>query len=152
MVMYLLCLARLPSKLINERPSVVVAAALYLARATLGIKDLHIPAYPHKYWSRTLQHYTGYSVADLYQSIMLIYNYQLHAPNLSIAPFDKYERQSCLKVSLIAARHLEDLGLSDSDMTYEKCCDYKSAVSYNNSYGRLSGVVNGELAMFEALT
>jgi hypothetical protein len=115
MVMYLLCLARLPSGLMDERPSLVVAAALYLARATLGIQDLQTPAYHHKYWSPTLHYYTGYSVSDLCRSVLLIYNYQLQAGGLGVAPFDKYKVDSCLKVSLIAARQLQDLDFSDID-------------------------------------
>ena len=87
MVMYLLCLARLPSGLMDERPSLVVAAALYLARATLGIQDLQTPAYHHKYWSPTLHYYTGYTVSDLCRSVLLIYNYQLQAGGLGVAPF-----------------------------------------------------------------
>ena len=113
MVMYLLCFARLPSSLMDERPSMVVAAALYLARATLGIEDSQTPAYPYKYWSRTLQYYTEYSVSDLCRSVLLIYNYQLQAGKLGRGPFDKYKVESCLKVSLIAARRLEDLQFSD---------------------------------------
>jgi hypothetical protein len=113
MVMYLLCLARLPSGLMDQRPSLVVAAALYLARATLGIQDSQTPAYPHKYWSRTLQYYTGYSVSDLYRSVLLIYSYQSQAHELGMAPFDKYKVESCLKVSLIPARPWEDLDLSN---------------------------------------
>ena len=113
MVMYLLCLARLPSGLMDQRPSLLVAAALYLASATLGIRDSRTPAYPHKYWSRTLQYYTGYSVSDLCRSVLLIYNYQLQAGELGRGPFDKYKVESCLKVSLIAARRLEDLQFSD---------------------------------------
>jgi hypothetical protein len=115
MAMYLLCLARLPSGLMDERPSLVVAAALYLARATLGIQDSQTPAYARKYWSQTLQYYTGYSVSGLCQSVLLIYNYQLQAEELGVAPFDKYRVESCLQVSLIAARRLEDLDFSDID-------------------------------------
>jgi hypothetical protein len=111
MVMYLLCLARVPSDLMDERPSLVVAAALYLARATLGIEDSQTPAYPYKYWSQTLQYYTGYYVSDLRRSTLLIYKYQLQAEELGMAAFDKFKWKSCLKVSLIAARPLEDLGL-----------------------------------------
>jgi len=115
MVMYLLCLARLPSGLMDKRPSLVVAAALYLARATLGIQESRAPAYPRKYWSQTLQYYTEYVVSDLRQSVLLIYNYQLQAGELEIAPFDKYKVENCLKVSLIPARRLEDLDLYDNE-------------------------------------
>ena len=38
LVLYFLELARLPSDLVNCPPSLVTAAAVYLARATLGIK------------------------------------------------------------------------------------------------------------------
>jgi hypothetical protein len=112
MVMYLLCLARLPSGLMDERPSLVAAAALYLARATLGIEGSQTPAYPHKYWSPTLQYYTGYSVADLCQSALLIYNYQLQGGGEGMVPFYKYSGESCFKVSLVAARRFEDLEFS----------------------------------------
>jgi hypothetical protein len=115
MVMYLLCLARLPSGLMDERPSLVGAAALYLARATLGIESSETPAYPYKYWSRTLQYYTGYSVSGLCRSVLMIYNYQLQAGGLGVAPFDKYRVESCLRVSLIAARPLEDLDFNGMD-------------------------------------
>ena len=115
MVMYLLCLARLPSSLMDERPSLVVAAALYLARATLGIEDCQTPAYPYKYWSRTLQYYTKYFVSDLRRSVLRIYNYQLQAGCIRAAPFEKYKVESCLQVSLIPARCLEDLEFSHMD-------------------------------------
>lgn len=119
MVMYLLCLARLPSGLMHERPSLVVAAALYLACATLGIQGSQTTAYPHKYWSPTLQHYTGYSVSGLCQTVLLIYNYQLQAEELGVAPFDKYRVESCLEVSLVAARRLEDLDFSSIDHCHD---------------------------------
>jgi hypothetical protein len=115
MMMYLLCLARLPSGLMDERGSLVVGAALYLARATLGMEDLQTPVYSHKYWSQTLQYYTGYSVSDLCRSVLLIYNYQLNADELGVAAFDKYKVASRLKVSLIVARPLGDLDLPEMD-------------------------------------
>ena len=124
MVNYLLCLARLPCELMDTRPSLVAAAALYLARATLNIRNPvnHSSSqrdYPHTYWSPTLEHYTNYTPTHLRRSVLLIYRYQLQAQQLEIAAYQKYKDTSKYRVALKTARRLEDLDLPGMTLTHE---------------------------------
>ena len=116
MMMYLLSLARLPSELMDARPSLVTAAALYIARATLGIES---KGFIHKYWSKTLVHYTGYQAWDLTRTALLIYQYQLQAEQLGIAAYDKFKKEAHRKVALVTAKRVEDLDLPQTWQYHE---------------------------------
>lgn len=80
-VMYLLALSRLSYQLSLCKPSLLAAAAVYVARATVGIRDSH-PAHavhPEGFWTRTLEYYTGYKREDIRDAVMIIHRYQLGA-------------------------------------------------------------------------
>jgi hypothetical protein len=103
MVHYLLELARIPYELMAVKPSLLAAAALYLARATLGIRDPTSSSNPEgsaKFWTRTLQCYTGYSVDGLRETVRIIHQYHQDAESSSLkAVFIKYGRSKFMQVS-----------------------------------------------------
>lgn len=80
-VMYLLALSRLSYHLSLCKPSLLAAAAVYLARATVGIResDPSHSVHPEGYWTRTLQYYTSYKREDLRGAVLIIHRYQLVA-------------------------------------------------------------------------
>ncbi|KAL7575029.1 hypothetical protein ACA910_010840 [Epithemia clementina (nom. ined.)] len=136
MVHYLICLARLSAELMDRRPSLVAAAALYLARATLNIRkgnqqpqltpqQLSLSSsssygdYPFWFWSPTLEHYTGYSPKELRRAVLLIYRYQLQAQHLGVAAYDKFKDSSRFRVALKTARPIQDLDLPGINLTHE---------------------------------
>ena len=105
----------------------MAAAAIYLARATLGLREedpgrqvtsAHNTSTSNNngYWTKTLQHYTGYTVDDLKDTVLRIYEYQLHAEQLAIAPYMKYRSRARLHVSLKTVLRVEDLGFDLSSM------------------------------------
>ena len=111
LVFYLLDLAVLEYKLVKKKSSLVTAAAVYLARATLGIREFTISSLTSSsplfqispdncgnhhgninsihgnlpktksYWSRTLEYYTGYEMKDLEDSVRLLHRLQRNAEN-----------------------------------------------------------------------
>ena len=116
LVYYLLELSRLSYTLSLEKPSRVAAAALYLARATLGIQQSQkINSGNEKYWTPTLVHYTGHTVEDLKHSVLIIHRYQLLGEGSSHtnASFLKYVKQKYHRVSYKTALRVEDLGFHD---------------------------------------
>jgi Cyclin, C-terminal domain len=80
-VMYLLALSRLSYHLSMCKPSLLAAAAVYLARATVGIResDPNHSVHPEGYWTRTLEHFTSYKSEDLRGAVLIIHRYQLFA-------------------------------------------------------------------------
>jgi len=66
MTEYLLELALLQPEFVDFRASLVAASALYLARATLGIRDKN-----GKIWNKTLIFFTTYSADDLSKLCLL---------------------------------------------------------------------------------
>lgn len=63
MVEYFLEIAMLYYKYVLLKPSLVAAAAVYLARATLGITDRE--SVNIGFWSKTLEYYSGYDFNEL---------------------------------------------------------------------------------------
>lgn len=122
--LYLIELARIPIALVDCPPSLVAAAAIYLGRATLGLREEDPSRQAaaststsasnnnnnNCYWTKTLQHYTGYSMDDLKDTVLRIYEYQLQAEQLAIAPYIKFRSRARLQVSLKTALRIEDLG------------------------------------------
>jgi hypothetical protein len=80
-VLYLLVLSRLSYQLSLCKPSLLAAAAVYLARATVGIResDPALAVHPEGFWTRTLEHYSGYKREDLRDAVLTIHRYQLGA-------------------------------------------------------------------------
>jgi hypothetical protein len=112
-----------PIALVDCPPSLVAAAAVYLGRATLGMREEDPGRQAaaastssannnnnNCYWTKTLQHYTGYSMDDLKDTVLRIYEYQLQAEQLAIAPYIKFRSRARLQVSLKTALRIEDLG------------------------------------------
>jgi cyclin A len=91
MVQYLLDLSLQSYDLVRQKPSLVAASAVYLARATLGRREaLNIPLTKPTYrslhmairenggfWSDTLEYVTGYNVYDLEDTVLAIH--ELHS-------------------------------------------------------------------------
>lgn len=93
LVFYLLDLAVLDYKLVTKRPGLICAGAVYLARATLGIREPPTTNESHcssnqlfnsptssslarsakGYWSKTLEYYTGYDIWDLEETVRILH-------------------------------------------------------------------------------
>lgn len=121
LVRYLLDLAVLEYRLVPcAPPRLVAAAAVYLARATLGVAEAppgpqSAPAREGRhYWSATLAHYTGHGLPDLEGPVRLLRRLQEGAgdgPHVS-SIFNKHRGSQCLKVALKTAVREEDLGFA----------------------------------------
>jgi cyclin A len=106
-VMYLLVFSRLSYQLSLSKPSLLAAAAVYLARATVGIRESD-PAHavhPEGFWTRTLEYYTGYKLGDLRDSVLIIHRYQLGAEKAENMKgiFSKFSKSSHHYASLKTA-------------------------------------------------
>lgn len=110
---YLLELSRLSCDLIVKKPSLIAAAALHLARVTMGLRETNATHCAESdYWTKTLVHYTGYSTADLEETALLIYQHHLSAETAETkASFLKYKKSCHLGVSLKTVPPLESLEL-----------------------------------------
>lgn len=100
LVNYFLELAAMNPIFLRRPPSMIAATAVYLARSTLDIKD--IGESEESFFSKTLQHYSGYSTNDLLDSVLDLHEQQTeiesHENN---AVYDKYKSDKYNKVSLI---------------------------------------------------
>jgi len=118
MVMYLLELGRLPYELTGRKPSLLAASALYLARATMGLREHNTDHAVDRdgYWTKTLQHYTGYTTKDLKNTVLMIHEYQLAAEESNYnASFNKYRSRKFKCVSLRTVLRTEELGMESHD-------------------------------------
>jgi hypothetical protein len=118
LVLYLLELSRIPADLGRRKPSLVAAATIYLARATLGLRERRSDhaVDRHGYWTKTLQHYTGYSIKDLKKTVLTIHKYQLAAEESNYnASFAKFKLKKYKHVSLKTVLRIEDLGFETAD-------------------------------------
>lgn len=113
MVYYLLDLSRLSYELVPVKPSLVAAAAVFLARATLGIceKDPSKAVDAHGFWTKTLRHYSGYSVEELKDTVqvLLTHHQDAEASNLK-AIFNRYSKAKFMHVStktVLSHEHLD---------------------------------------------
>jgi hypothetical protein len=115
MTMYLLELSRVSFDLSYRPPSLLTAAAVYLARATLGVRG------ETGFWSRTLEYTTGYSVEDVKDTVIFLLKYHLSAetnPNTH-ATFTKYRKRSVCAVAGKTAPRLDELVDLDLDVLHE---------------------------------
>ena len=111
MVMYMLELGRLPYSPVTKKPSLLAAAAVYLARANLGIWSNDTTLDPLGRWTRTLEFYTGYSKADLKETVLAIHRYHLAAEESSLkSVFTKYRAKRYMKVALKTVPTQQDIG------------------------------------------
>lgn len=95
--LYLLELARVPFDLSYRPPSLIAAAAVYLARATLGMRD----AITGHIWTPTLAHTTKYKAEDLCDTVLILHKYQMVAEraDTTIAMWSKYRKLDKLGVA-----------------------------------------------------
>lgn len=132
MVKYLLELSRASYLLSQERPDLLAASCVYLARATLGIvgndeKKQNQPK--DQYWTKTLTHYTTYDTTDMVDTIITIYGLQIAAESAASKGVDgcpaykRYRTTDHHCVSLKVPPRLEDLGLPNLDMDYDDFLD-----------------------------
>ena len=110
--MYLLKVGRLPYYTpVIKKPSLLAVAAIYLARCTLGIRSTDVSVDPLGRWTRTLEYYTGYSQAELKDTVLAIHGYQLAAEASTLkSVFSKYKSKKYNRVALKTVTRMEDLG------------------------------------------
>ncbi|KAL3939088.1 MAG: hypothetical protein SGBAC_006133 [Bacillariaceae sp.] len=110
-VMYFMELCRLPYFPVTQKPSLLAAAAVYGARVTLGVQSSDRTLDPQGRWSPTLQHYTGYSKADLRETVLLLHSYHQAAEDSSLkSVFAKYRTKKYLRVAVKTVPRVQDLG------------------------------------------
>ena len=101
MVLYLLELGRLTYLPVTKKPSLLAAAAIYLARVTFHMKP----------WSTTLEYYTGYKAADLMEMVLVVHSHQAAAEESNLKScFAKYKAKKYLRVAIKTVPRVEDLG------------------------------------------
>jgi len=136
LVFYLLDLAVLEYKLVSKPPSLVAASAVYLARATLGIRQTpattatstqlfesnssSLPGLQRAikgHWSKTLEYYTGYDIWDLEEPVKLLHRLQETAEDgssdgtdASSSIFNKHKGSKCKRVALKTVVNEAELG------------------------------------------
>ena len=123
LVHYLLDLSTLEYKLVMKKPSLVTAAAVYLARVQLGIRDVSEPLFEvpscttssvsskSTVWSKTLEYYTGYDTWHLEDTVKLLHDLQVNASTSEYpSMFDRHSSSGCKKVALRTVVNKDDLG------------------------------------------
>jgi len=113
MTLYLLELSRYSHRISEQPASLIAAACVYLARATLGISEAEELPTDGTFWTKTLEHYTSYSTEDLKYVIWTVHSLQLSAESSSIgvAPaYGNYNTDARFRVSARTVRRVEDLG------------------------------------------
>ena len=124
LVQYFLELSRTSYRLTQERPDLVAAACVYLARATLLIN----PDQPREdwYWTKTLEHYTGYETNDMVDVIIIIYILRMVSADPPLAGvggcplYQKYATREHHYASHNIPPRLEHLCLPISGIDYDK--------------------------------
>ena len=117
-VLYILALSRLSYDLSLTKPSLLAAASVYLARATLGMREADTAKRSHvenPFWTKTLEHYTGYSLGQLKPVILLLHKYQTNAESTQDHKgiFATFRPTSRKNASLKTAVPVESLCLSN---------------------------------------
>jgi hypothetical protein len=111
MVGYLLELGRIPYAPATKKPSLLAAAAVYLARVTLGVQSKEVSSDPQGRWTKTLEYYTGYSKSELKETVLAIHRYHMAAEESSLkSVFAKYKMKKYHRVALKTVSSVESLG------------------------------------------
>ncbi len=103
LVEYFLEISMLQYSFVMEKPSKVAAAAVYLARATLDIRDASDPSDVQctSYFSKTLKWYSQYEAADLKDVVMRLHLAHSGASDANLkSVFEKWKKSSLKKVAL----------------------------------------------------
>jgi hypothetical protein len=104
-------LGRLPYAPVTKKPSLLAAAAVYLARVTLGVGSSDISVDAAGRWTRTLQYYTRFSKVELKETVLAIHGYHLAAEDSSLkSVFAKYKHKKYNRVAVKTVPRVEDLG------------------------------------------
>lgn len=128
LVFYLCDLSMLEYKFVLLKPSLIAASAVYLARATLGIRE-PTPIFDNEqdfgmigsspsflrvakgYWSKTLEHYTGYDMWDLEDTVKTLLTLQESAESSRLKSiFSKHKSEKYMCVALKTVLNESDLG------------------------------------------
>jgi len=133
LVLYLLEIASLYFNYVPLKPSLVASAALYLARATLRIKDASTQSFTDSddeddgvsddddededdmgYWGKTLQYYTGYDVDDLRELVLHLHKAQFQSEDSDQkSVYKKYGRKEHHEVANQTVLLVSDLGFPE---------------------------------------
>mmetsp|Transcript_10918 Transcript_10918/g.24106 ORF Transcript_10918/g.24106 Transcript_10918/m.24106 type:complete len:152 (-) Transcript_10918:960-1415(-) len=132
LVYYFLDLALLDYKLfVSTSPSLLTASAVYLARATLGLREPNRGKTPTSrkdstkeaklFWSNTMEYYTSYKRKDLEGTVKILHILHEGADCCKFVAL--YERHGCCgQHGSIAERmvlHESDLGLENTKLEEE---------------------------------
>ena len=99
---YMLELGRLPYGPVTRKPSLLAAAAIYLARVTLSGDTT---------WTPTLEYYSGYRKSDLKETVEEIYCYHVSAEECNLkSTFNKFRSKKYDRVAYKTVPLRENLG------------------------------------------
>jgi Cyclin, C-terminal domain len=119
MCMYILELSRLSIELSVQKPSLIAASSLYMARVTLGLRETNLEhcVDGDRYWTKTLLHYTGYTVSQLKEASLHIHKYFVSAESSETlnASYLKFKKSFYRSVSLKTVPSIECLGFVDNE-------------------------------------
>eukprot|EP00592_Proboscia_alata_P000098 CAMPEP_0194369394 /NCGR_PEP_ID=MMETSP0174-20130528/17683_1 /TAXON_ID=216777 /ORGANISM="Proboscia alata, Strain PI-D3" /LENGTH=682 /DNA_ID=CAMNT_0039146301 /DNA_START=755 /DNA_END=2803 /DNA_ORIENTATION=- len=94
-----------------SKPHLLAASAVYLARATLGIRDTSANNSIGNFWSPTLAHYTEYKLCDLEDTVKKLHVLHAGAENCSLkCVYKKYRTNQYLMVANRTVLHPHQLG------------------------------------------
>ena len=128
LIFYFLDLSLLDYKFVGMKPSLVVAAAVYLARATLGIREdpsatvTPLPGpnahffgqYPRTstgFWTKTLEHYTGYDKWDIEEAVKMLRRLHENAESNHLkSVYTKFKSEAFGKVAFKTVVNEDELG------------------------------------------
>merc|ERR1712183_871468 len=91
---------------VPRKASLTTAAAIYLARVTLGLRDESplsstLNNERNSFWSRTLEYYTGYNLFDLMIPVMDLHKAHLGSEGNKLkSVFEKYSKEKYNCVAL----------------------------------------------------
>jgi len=109
MVDYFLEIAMLYYKYVTLKPSLIAASALYLTRATLGIRDNESTNVG--FWCKTLEYYSGYDSNELENPVRHLHQAHSEAEDgKQKTVFTKYSGEKFLQVALKTVLTADDLG------------------------------------------
>jgi hypothetical protein len=116
---YLLELGRLPVAPTTYQPSLLAAAAVYLARVTLNVRREHPDPScdPNGFWTPSLEYYSGYSKDDLKETVWAIHGYHLTAESTTNlkSTFTKYRSRKYQRVAFQTVIPKDRLGFETNE-------------------------------------
>ena len=115
LVYYLLELGRMSYELVSTKPSLLAAAAVFLARAALKIRCHTSDAVePRGIWTKTLQFYTNYIVEELKSTVRVLLFYHRGAEDSKLqVVFSKYNKAKYMYASTKITLSVEDLDFQE---------------------------------------